>query len=259
MEWWSMAADLSTLQYSKDAQGEDQLVSGEGWQVMMAWEKPYMEACVDALGLGPTSDVLEIGFGMGYSSDRIQSYGVRSHTIIECSPEVLARLRRWKAGSSAFGGVAQESDGCRDSDATAAGGGSGDSTGGGGGDGGGSGGGCGVERSNVRIVEGLWQLMLPTLGKFDAVFMDDYPVGLDTFKEELKRRFPEYANVYLDAPTKWDAFVDICLNWHLRPGGRIGGYMIHPTYPKREDCVAYMFPYKAEISKVRPRSHGSDA
>ncbi len=144
-----MAADLSSLQYVQDEQGDALLVSKEGWQVMMAWEKPYMEACVAALRLSPQCDVLEIGFGLGYSSNAIQRCGVRSHTIIECSPEVLKHLHAWQADD-----------------------------------------GRGKPRASVHIVEGLWQLRLPELGTFDAVFMDDYPVGSDTFSEELQRRFP---------------------------------------------------------------------
>ena len=59
-----------------------------------------------------------------------------------------------------------------------------------------------------------------------------------------------YADIYFGAPSKWEAFVDICLNWHLHPGGRIGGYMVVPKYPTRADCTAYMFPYEAVVSKV---------
>ncbi len=33
--------------------------------IMMEWERPYMEACVDRMGIGPESVVLEIGFGLG--------------------------------------------------------------------------------------------------------------------------------------------------------------------------------------------------
>lgn len=170
-----MAADLSSLKYVQDEQGEALLVSKEGWQVMMEWEKPYMEACVAALALGPKSDVLEIGFGMAYSSNKIQSYGVRSHTIIECSPEVLKRLRSWKSDmDSKRGGVAAVGD--ADGDTSGA-----NRT---------TEGEKSAVRSGIRIVEGLWQLCLPELGKFDAVFMDDYPVGNETFRAELQKRFP---------------------------------------------------------------------
>merc|ERR1740130_545579 len=55
-------------------------------QVMMAWEKDYMCACVDALKITKGDSVLEIGFGCGFSANQVQSYRPRSHTIIECDP-----------------------------------------------------------------------------------------------------------------------------------------------------------------------------
>ena len=42
--------------------------------------------------------MLEIGYGLGYSADRIQSYHPRLHTIIECNPVVLLRCREWAKG-----------------------------------------------------------------------------------------------------------------------------------------------------------------
>ena len=49
-------------------------------------------------------------------------------------------------------------------------------------------------------------------------------------KSTLRAAVCRYAEVYRTAPDKWEAFVDMCLNWHLRPGGRIGGYMVVPRY-----------------------------
>ncbi len=63
------------LKYSKDINGDDILleVCEKGVsQVMMAWEKPYMEACINKLK--PKGHVLEVGFGMGYSATQIQKY-----------------------------------------------------------------------------------------------------------------------------------------------------------------------------------------
>ena len=187
-----MAANLSKLRYVKDAAGDDLLVSPEGWQVMMQWEKPYMEACVDILHLGPNSDVLEIGFGLGYSSNRIQTKGVRSHTIIECCPKVLERLRKWKNGEARqepepenqTTTVSSESQAEIDSSPSKPkkprreNPSSSKSS-------------AGAPKQNVTIVEGLWQLQLPKLGKFDAVFMDDYPVGVETFKAQMIQQFPQ--------------------------------------------------------------------
>jgi hypothetical protein len=81
------------MEYKKDEQGKEVLLKDEKFQVMMEWEKPYMHACIDALQ--PFGDVLEVGFGLGYSSDCIQSYQPKSHTIIEYHPTVAARARAW--------------------------------------------------------------------------------------------------------------------------------------------------------------------
>ena len=87
------------LTFTTDAAGAEELLDAAGTQVMMEWERPYMVACVDSLELTGESDVLEVGFGCGYSATRIQQAGPpRTHTIIECSPVVLERCRRWAAG-----------------------------------------------------------------------------------------------------------------------------------------------------------------
>src|SRR5210317_1381235 len=65
----------------------------DNYQVMMEWEKPYMKALIK--NLKPRGDVLEIGFGLGYSANEIQQYKINSHTIIEDDKEVLIRLKRW--------------------------------------------------------------------------------------------------------------------------------------------------------------------
>src|SRR5579863_5497614 len=81
------------MEYSKDEDGKEILLKEGKFQVMMEWEKPYMHACIDALK--PFGDVLEIGFGLGYSATRIQEYHPKSHTIIEYDPEVAERARDW--------------------------------------------------------------------------------------------------------------------------------------------------------------------
>jgi hypothetical protein len=83
------------LFYSLDRDGKEQLLDADGAQVMMEWEKPWMVRCVEALAIDGTCDVLEVGFGCGYSADCIQNARPRSHTIIECSEPVLERLREW--------------------------------------------------------------------------------------------------------------------------------------------------------------------
>jgi guanidinoacetate N-methyltransferase len=80
-------------QYKTDEYGKEILLQDNKHQVMMEWEKPYMEACIDKLQ--PKGDVLEIGFGMGYSATQIQKYKPKSHTIIEMDPTVIKRLKKW--------------------------------------------------------------------------------------------------------------------------------------------------------------------
>lgn len=85
------------LFFSLDRNGEEQLLDADGIQVMMQWERPWMERCVERLAITRDCDVLEVGFGCGYSAMRIQADRPRSHTIIECSDSVLERLRPWAA------------------------------------------------------------------------------------------------------------------------------------------------------------------
>ena len=86
------------LKYTKDKNNEDIILDSNNEQVMMAWEKSYMEKCIDYLK--PKGDVLEIGFGMGYSATQIQKYTPKSHTIIECDFEVIKKCKEWGFGFS---------------------------------------------------------------------------------------------------------------------------------------------------------------
>ncbi len=81
------------LEFKEDEYGKEQLLKEGRFQVMMEWEKPYMQACIDALK--PFGDVLEIGFGCGYSAEAIQTYQPKSHTIIECDPMVAEKAREF--------------------------------------------------------------------------------------------------------------------------------------------------------------------
>lgn len=87
-----------SLIFAVDDNGEEVLKTQTGAQVMMAWEKPLMQQCVAALSLESHDDVLEIGYGLGYSAHAIQERNPRSHTIIECDPAVLKRARAFAAG-----------------------------------------------------------------------------------------------------------------------------------------------------------------
>jgi len=115
------------MEFGLDEKGQEILLKDGRYQVMMAWEKPYMEACIDALK--PSGDVLEIGFGLGYSANRIQSYHPKTHTIIECDPVVASKANEWAKN-----------------------------------------------HPGVKIIEKTWQEVLPSLGQFDTIFFDDYPL-----------------------------------------------------------------------------------
>ena len=79
--------------YEKDANNQEILLSHTNQQVMMEWEKPYMEAYIDVLQ--PTGHVLEIGFGCGYSATQIMKYNPKSYTVIECDPVVIKKAKEW--------------------------------------------------------------------------------------------------------------------------------------------------------------------
>ena len=80
--------------FQKDKNGQEILLFKDNQQVMMEWEKPYMEASIDILN--PRGDVLEIGFGFGYSATQIMKYKPKSYTIIECDPNIIQNINRWR-------------------------------------------------------------------------------------------------------------------------------------------------------------------
>ncbi|KAI3922349.1 hypothetical protein MKX01_006038 [Papaver californicum] len=70
---------------------EDKLMDSESKAVMMAWEKPLMEAHAKAV-CSNGGHILNVGFGMGLVDTAIQQYGPVKHTIIEAHPEVYKRM-----------------------------------------------------------------------------------------------------------------------------------------------------------------------
>jgi len=83
------------MEYTKDEYEKDILLNPDfhDYKVMMEWEKPYMEALINRLQ--PSGDVLEVGFGLGYSASQIQKYNIKSHTIIESNLDVLIKAKEW--------------------------------------------------------------------------------------------------------------------------------------------------------------------
>ena len=84
------------LIYKKDKYGKEILCNeDESQQIMMEWEKPYMEKSIEVLN--PFGKVLEIGFGLGYSASKICSYkNVSEYNVIECSPMVWNKFEEFK-------------------------------------------------------------------------------------------------------------------------------------------------------------------
>ena len=86
-----------TIKKLKDQYQKDLLIDPTNFYVMMEWEKPYMKALIKKLN--PKGDVLEIGFGLGYSANEIQKYKIKSHTIIEADPTILKILKSGRRNS----------------------------------------------------------------------------------------------------------------------------------------------------------------
>ena len=63
-------------------------------EVMMDWEDEIMYEHAKAVCQNG-GDILEIGFGMGISATHIQSFNIKSHTIMELHPQILPRLKEW--------------------------------------------------------------------------------------------------------------------------------------------------------------------
>lgn len=81
--------------FKTDSNNQEVLLSKDVQQVMMEWEKPYMEKSIDFLN--PSGHVLEIGFGCGYSATQILKHKPISYTVIECDPTVIKKAKEWKA------------------------------------------------------------------------------------------------------------------------------------------------------------------
>lgn len=85
---------MINVHYTIDENHKEILQREKEAQIMMEWERPYMEACIDKLN--PRGNVLEIGFGCGYSATQIMKYQPKSYTIIECEPVVIEKINEWK-------------------------------------------------------------------------------------------------------------------------------------------------------------------
>lgn len=79
---------------------EDEIVTPDGLEVMMEWERPIMERSAEII-CHNHGDVLNVGFGMAIIDGAIQRCGVTSHTIIEAHPQVVRRAEEWARDKNA--------------------------------------------------------------------------------------------------------------------------------------------------------------
>ena len=62
--------------------------------VMMDWEAPIMAAHAQYVAENG-GNILEIGYGLGISANYIQSYGPKSHTIVEIHSDIAKKAQMW--------------------------------------------------------------------------------------------------------------------------------------------------------------------
>lgn len=78
---------------------EKEITSQSGHQIMMDWEESLMREMADEVcRLG--GDILEVGFGMGISANRIQQNKIKSHTIVEINKQVYDLAEKWSTGKN---------------------------------------------------------------------------------------------------------------------------------------------------------------
>lgn len=85
---------MSRTQFAKDEFDKEILLKDGSIPVVMEWEKPYLEKIIEALN-PKDADVLEVGYGLGYSAERVQQYHPKSHTIIESDRAVAHHAKEW--------------------------------------------------------------------------------------------------------------------------------------------------------------------
>jgi len=152
-----------------DNNQQEIILSKNNEQVMMEWEKPYMEASIDILN--PRGDVLEIGFGFGYSATQIMKYKPKSYTIIECDPHIIQNINQWREK---------------------------------------------YPQIPIHIVKGKWQDTLSTLGIFDEIYFDDFPLEITQQSSHMEK---------MVSLKRINIFLDLCIQNHTKMGSKISWYI----------------------------------
>ena len=154
--------------FQEDINNDEILLSSTQEQIMMEWEKPYMEASIDMLK--PTGNVLEIGFGCGYSASQIMKYKPKKYTVIECDPIVIEKANIWRKK---------------------------------------------YPDVKIHIVEGVWQEKLHTLGVFDEIYFDDFPLNIQENSSQMEMTI---------SMKRMNIFLDLCIQNHTHVGSKICWY-----------------------------------
>lgn len=70
---------------------DGRMIDENGYSIMMDWEKPIMEIQAKQIA-EQGGDILNIGYGMGFTDYEIEKYNPKSHHIIEIHPEVQNKM-----------------------------------------------------------------------------------------------------------------------------------------------------------------------
>lgn len=73
------------------------LVNGQPNDIMFASEQAIVEQGVDLIfESNEINSVIEIGFGLGYTAQKFQDYGVQKHYILEPHPQIYEMALVWR-------------------------------------------------------------------------------------------------------------------------------------------------------------------
>lgn len=73
---------------------DDMILSSNCGEIMMSWEKPIMYKMADEICKNK-GWILEVGFGMGISADRIQMNNPEKHVIVEINKQIFKKAEEW--------------------------------------------------------------------------------------------------------------------------------------------------------------------